>query len=169
MRRPPQGRGAALIDARGLGLILAFGFYGGLAALWLYGALLAGGEAEARSAAFTALVAIELVTALAFRSLTSPVLVLRPLANPMLFAAVGLAGLLQLLALTWPPLRTLLGTAMPQPGTWVLIAALLIPLGVLPEAAKLIAHCGAPRPAGCAVPLEPGRETPEPAAGSDQP
>lgn len=138
MARPPQGRGARLLDTRGLALILAFGLYGGLAALWVYGTVLPQGEAEARSAAFTALAAVELATVFAFRSLRTPVLLTRPLSNPILLAAVVAVALLQLLALTLPPLQNLLDAALPAPEVWGRIGLAVLPLLVLPELVKLL-------------------------------
>lgn len=146
MSRPPQGRDARLLDARGLGLILVYGLYGGLAALWVYGTLLPNGEAAARSAAFTALAAIELATVFAFRSLRTPLLLTRPLSNPVLLAAVALAALLQLLALTLPLLQNLLGAALPAPEVWLRIGLAAIPLLVLPELVKSLAGRSEPVP-----------------------
>ncbi|MCZ0962658.1 cation-translocating P-type ATPase [Paracoccus benzoatiresistens] len=138
MTRPPQGRGARLLDARGMGLILGFGLYGGLATLWIYGTVLPGGETEARSAAFTALAAIELATVFAFRSLRVPVLLTQPLSNPVLLAAVLVVALLQLLALTMPLLQNLLGAALPGPEVWLRIVLAVLPLLLLPELVKLL-------------------------------
>ncbi len=158
MRRPPRGREDRILDRFGLLLLLAFGTYSGVAVLWLYGTLLQDETQLARSAAFTALIFIEIATVFAFRSFHAPILVRRPFSNPALLVAAALSVLLQIAALLWPPLMLLLGVQMPPPQIWVWIALLLLPILTIPEATKLILsrRDSAPGPGEEMAALRPG-------------
>ena len=136
MRRPPYGRSEPILNRTGLWLILAFGAYVGLAALWLFATLLPDGEVQARSAAFTALVASELIIVFAFRSFDRPVLTRHPLSNPALLYVAAGAALLQLAAVTWAPLQLFLDTETLGAEAWLFAGLILLPPLIVPEAVK---------------------------------
>ena len=104
MRRPPHGKDAPLLGAKGLGLILVFGAYTGAASLWLFYTLLPFGVDLARTAAFTGMVVFEKASVFAFRSLTRPNWSIGWLSNPLLFYALTISIGLQVAAVYWQPL-----------------------------------------------------------------
>ncbi|MCU4653948.1 cation-transporting P-type ATPase [Roseibacterium sp. SDUM158016] len=138
MREKPRARNERILSFKSAPLILAFGLYTGLACVWLFEALLPLGVDVARTAAFTAMVVFEKVSVFAFRSLKSPCWKLGFLSNRTLLLAFAAMLGLQVAAVYWPPLQTMLQTVPLDGGVWLMIAALALPLLIVPEAVKTI-------------------------------
>jgi Ca2+-transporting ATPase len=138
MQRPPRHRDGAIVTGRGLLTILAFGAYTGGASLWLFHTLLPQGEMLARTVAFTAMVVFEKFSVFAFRSLSQPCTRIGWFSNPALLATLMAMLGVQAAAVYWLPLQALLQT---QPMEWVhwgQIAALALPLVLIPEVYKYL-------------------------------
>ncbi|MEM7644551.1 MAG: HAD-IC family P-type ATPase, partial [Pseudomonadota bacterium] len=144
MRRAPRPKDAPVLDRRGLALIASFGLYTGAAALAIFLVLLPQGEVLARSAAFTAMVVFEKVSVFAFRSSRNPNRVLGWASNRWLWAALAVTLGAQVAALHVPLLQQVLRTVPLGWSEWGLIAALALPLIVVPEAVKEIRRHRAP-------------------------
>ncbi|HEY8487342.1 MAG TPA: cation-translocating P-type ATPase, partial [Limnochordales bacterium] len=117
MRRPPRPRAESLF-ARGTGEeVAAQGLLSGLSVLLLYSGLIAAGTPleRARTAAFTALVACQLLYALQCAGQAG--VGLRRL--DFVGAAVLTSALLQLAVLALPPLARVFGTVWPSPQEWL--------------------------------------------------
>ncbi len=140
MERPPRPGGASIIGRRGIGLILLFGIYTGSASLWIFYTFLPLGPDIARTAAFTGMVLFEKVSVFAFRSLTQPNWKIGWFSNPFLLAALGISVGLQILAVYWAPLQTLLKTVPLGQDAWIAILSLALPILVLPELVKSVAR-----------------------------
>ncbi len=138
MSRPPRDAEEPIIGKGGAGLIALFGLYTGGASLWTFYTFLPLGPELARTAAFTGMVLFEKVSVFAFRSLTQPNWKIGWLSNPFLLLALTVSIGLQVLAVYWPPLQTLLKTVPIGSEQWVMILSLALPILVLPELVKTI-------------------------------
>jgi Ca2+-transporting ATPase len=147
MREPPREPDAPILGAGGVGLILAFGVYTGAASLWLFHTLLPLGVDLARTAAFTGMIVFEKVSVFAFRSLRRPCWRIGWASNPLLLGALAITIGVQVAAVYWPPLQVLLRTVPLGLDHWATIAALALPLVVVPEIVKTVRSRGAPAPA----------------------
>ncbi|MGG7645068.1 cation-translocating P-type ATPase [Rhodovulum sp. YNF3179] len=138
MDRPPRPAEGPILGRAGLLMILGFGLYTAAASLSIFYAVLAGGgdTTLARTAAFTGMVVFEKVSVFAFRSFTQPCWRIGWTSNPVLIAAfLAMLGV-QAAAVYWAPLQLLLSTAPLAAGHWLAIAALALPLVVVPEILK---------------------------------
>ena len=139
MERPPRRRDEPILGGHGFVLILLFGTYTATASLWLFYSLMPLGVDLARTAAFTAMVVFEKMSVFAFRSLTQPCSRIGWFSNPFLMLALVVTLSLQVLAVYWPPLQTLLRTVPLEFEHWAMIAALALPLILVPEGVKFLA------------------------------
>ncbi|MFD0978983.1 cation-translocating P-type ATPase [Tropicimonas aquimaris] len=133
MKRPPRDKGEPILDRAGLLLLVLFGLYTGGASLWIFYTMLPQGEVLARTAAFTAMVLFEKSSVFAFRSLRDPCWRIGWFSNPLLLVAIVSMVGLQLAAIYWPPLQTLLRTEALSLAHWLMIGALTLPLIIVPE------------------------------------
>lgn len=138
MRDPPRHRDERILGWRGMAVIGLFGLYTGLASLWLFNHFLPQGVDLARTVAFTAIVVFEKLSVFAFRSLRSPCWKIGWLSNPLLLLALVVTILAQVAAVYWPPLQVLLHTVPIGLEHWQYIAALSLPLVVVPELVKSV-------------------------------
>jgi Ca2+-transporting ATPase len=138
MARNPRSPDLPFLTRRSFATILAFGLYTGAASLWFFSSLLPEGEDVARTAAFTCMLVMEKVSVFAFRSMTLPVTSLGWFSNRFLILAFTLSLLLQVAAVYWAPLQTLLHTVPIAAEHWLTIGLLACPLVVLPEAMKML-------------------------------
>ena len=136
MKRPPRPKNEPILGARGLGLILTFGLYTGAASLGIFYYVLPMGEDLARTTAFTAMVVFEKISVFAFRSLRQPCTSIGWFSNRLLLLALLVTLSLQVAAVYWPPLQLLLHTVAIGLDQWLLIAALALPLLIVPEVLK---------------------------------
>ncbi|MEL6103069.1 MAG: cation-transporting P-type ATPase [Pseudomonadota bacterium] len=136
MKNPPRRMNERILGGRGAITIAVFGSYTGAASLWLFYTFLPLGEDLARTAAFTGMVVFEKVSVFAFRSLTQPCHVIGWASNRLLLAAFSISFGLQIAAVYWAPLQTLLRTVPLGVDQWIPILALALPLIILPELAK---------------------------------
>ncbi|MCR9087795.1 MAG: HAD-IC family P-type ATPase [Rhodobacteraceae bacterium] len=136
MEHAPRRPDAPILKRQSLLTIGAFGLYTGGASLWLFYTLLPLGTDIARTTAFAGMVVFEKVSVFAFRSLTQPCSRIGWLSNRFLIAAFSVSLLLQILAIYWAPLQTLLQTAPIGLDQWTMILLLAFPLIVVPEALK---------------------------------
>ncbi|TCP63130.1 Ca2+-transporting ATPase [Rhodovulum bhavnagarense] len=139
MDRPPRPKTQPILGKGGVLAILGFGAYTGTASLWIFYSLLPMGEDLARSAAFTAMVVFEKLSVFAFRSLHLPCTRIGWFSNPLLLVALTITLAAQMAAIYWTPLQVLLQTQALGWAEWRLIAALALPLVVVPELAKAVA------------------------------
>ncbi|SFD13513.1 cation-translocating P-type ATPase [Tropicimonas isoalkanivorans] len=138
MDRPPRDKAQPIVGRDGLFLIVGFGLYLGLASLWLYYRILPIDLDLARSAAFTAMVVFEISAVFAFRSLHLPCWRIGWASNPLLLAAIAVTFVAQLAAIYVPFMQVLLHTTGLTVNEWLLIAALALPLIVVPEVIKTV-------------------------------
>ena len=138
MERPPRKKDEPILGGHGLALILIFGTYTATASLWLFYTLLPLGADLARTSAFTGMVVFEKLSVFAFRSLTQPCTRIGWFSNPFLLAALAVTLGLQVLAVTWAPLQTLLRTMTLPAEQWLWIICLGLPLVVVPELIKAV-------------------------------
>ncbi len=152
MRRPPRDPAAPVFGA---GMLL-----GALAQGALVLAAVAGlhavlrpllGEAEARAAAFVALVACNVALILASRVLHGSLRAALSRPNPMLWRMLAATTLLLALVLGVPALRTMFGFALPGTAAFAAAAGLALAVLVLLELSRRLsrrARCPARRDAG---------------------
>jgi len=138
MQRPARRKDENVVGRAGLGTILLFGSYTAAASLWVFYTFLPQGEAVARTAAFTAMVLFEKASVFAFRSFHHSCTRIGWFSNRLLIIAMMLMIGAQLAAVYWAPLQTLLRTAPLAWDHWKLILALVAPLIILPELAKIL-------------------------------
>ena len=138
MARPPRVPGEDVIGRTGLAVILAFALYTGSASLFLFHHMLDQGAAMAGTAAFTLMVFLEKFSVFAFRSLTMPVVRIGMFSNPWLLVAVAATLGVQGLAVYWSPLQGVLHTVALPVEVWGWIAALILPVVIVPEAVKIV-------------------------------
>ena len=138
MRRGPRQPDEPILGQNGLILILCFGVYTASASLFLFYTLLPISTDLARTAAFTGMVVFEKFSVFAFRSLTRPVTSIGWFSNRVLIIAFSFSLLAQIAAVYWTPLQTLLRTVPLDTDHWLMIAALALPLLIVPEAVKAV-------------------------------
>ena len=92
------------------------------------------------------MVVFEKVSVFAFRSLTQPNWSIGWLSNPILIAAFSVSLGLQMLAIYWPPLQTLLRTVPLGWSEWMPILLLALPLVLGPELFKTARRSIQPKP-----------------------
>lgn len=143
MSRPPRQGGEPILGWPGIGLIVLFGLYTGTASLWVFYTFLPLGPDLARTAAFTGMVVFEKVSVFAFRSLTQPNWKIGWLSNPFLLIALSISLGLQVLAVYWSPLQTLLSTVALGQEHWLAILALCLPILIIPELIKTVTRLAA--------------------------
>lgn len=136
MQRPPRAKQTAIIGPAGLIMILCFGAYTGAASLYMFYHFLEAGPVLARTAAFSAMIFFEKFSVFAFRSAHLPCSRIGWLSNRILILALAATLAAQMAAVYWPPLQTLLHTQALGWEHWGLIAALTLPLLIVPEAIK---------------------------------
>jgi Ca2+-transporting ATPase len=138
MRRPPRPVREPLLDRSGWLLVVGVGGFIGLAALVLFQTALGdpGGEARARTLAFTGLVAMEKLAVLGFRALHAPLHAVGFFSNPWLLVALVSMLALQVAAVQTPWLGGLLHTAPLAPADWLLVAAVSVPALLVIEGVK---------------------------------
>ncbi len=136
MRSPPRSPAEPILGRTGMALVLCFGVYTSAASLWIFYTLLPSGTDLARTAAFTGMLVFEKFSVFAFRSLQKPVTSIGWLSNPVLIAAFTASLALQVAAVYWPPLQTLLKTVPLSSDEWLMIGAFALPLVVVPEVLK---------------------------------
>ncbi len=136
MERAPRSPEAPVLGLSGLLLIAAFGVYTGAASLWIFFTFLPDGVDIARTAAFTGMVVFEKFSVFAFRSLRQPCTRIGWLSNRFLILAFTLSLMMQLAAVYWPPLQSLLMTAPIGLDHWSMILGAAVPLVVVPEVIK---------------------------------
>ena len=119
MSRPPRDPKSPLLPGHVLRRMFLLGGWMVAGTLATYAWQLGEGESldHARSMAFTTLVAFQWSSAFSFRSYDKSVLQLPP--NPWMFGALGLAVLLQLLAIYHPFLQVVLSTVPLEPMEFV--------------------------------------------------
>jgi Ca2+-transporting ATPase len=140
MWRPPRRPDERILSWRFGAALSAIGLYVGLAILWLFVDAREAGRSleDARSLAFSGLIALEIVYALNFRGLRAPLVVLGPLGNPWLWLAIAGTIALQLGVLYWPPAAAVLHVS-PLPASDLLrLLALAVPLWLVPEIVKTV-------------------------------
>ncbi|MDH3581439.1 MAG: cation-transporting P-type ATPase, partial [Hyphomicrobiales bacterium] len=145
MERPPRKKDDPILGTGGIAIILILGLYTGSASLWIFVSLLDAGVDIARTTAFTAMVTFEKISVFAFRSLHLPCWRIGWLSNPFLLLALAATMAAQAAAVYWPPLQVLLHTVPVGPQEWMLIAALALPLLVVPELVKTVRYFRAQR------------------------
>lgn len=138
MQRPPRRPEEPILGRAGFALIAAFGLYTATASLWVFYTFLPLGVDIARTTAFTAMLIFEKVCVFAFRSLYRPTTAIGWWSNPILVAAFTISISLQLCAVYWPPLQTLLRTVPLALEHWSIIGLLAAPLIIVPELAKFV-------------------------------
>ncbi len=143
MREPPRKRSEGVLSMTSFGVILVFGVYTGIASVVIFETLRPMGVDVARTAAFTGMVIFEKVSVFAFRSLKTPNWRIGFTGNPLLLVAFAAMLLLQVAAVYWSPLQTMLQTVALGWYEWGLIAALAVPLFVAPEIYKTLRMAGA--------------------------
>ncbi|WP_249200742.1 cation-translocating P-type ATPase [Thetidibacter halocola] len=136
MRDPPRASTDRVLSLGSVTVIMAFGLYTGAAAVLLFEMLRPLGVDVARTAAFTGMVVFEKVSVFAFRSLRTPNWRLGLSGNPVLLLAFAAMISLQVAAVYWAPLQTLLQTVPLGWNEWGMIAALSLPLLIVPEILK---------------------------------
>ena len=136
MQRPPRAKQAAIVGRTGLLLILCFGAYTGAASLFVFYHFLEAGTVVAQTAAFSAMIFFEKFSVFAFRSSHLPCSRIGWLSNRVLILALASMLATQMAAVYWPPLQTLLHTTALGWEHWGLIAVLVLPLLIVPEAFK---------------------------------
>ncbi|MGE0823489.1 MAG: cation-translocating P-type ATPase [Candidatus Binatia bacterium] len=146
LKRPPRRQDAQLIDRAFLARIMFTGILTAGVALvaFAYEFYIDNSIAQARNAAFSALVIAELLRAFGARSNERPIWEIELFSNMRLFAIVSASFVLQLLIHHLPMLETLFGTepiSMAQCVAWIMLGA--IPFLVL-EVSKIFPHAQLP-------------------------
>jgi Ca2+-transporting ATPase len=137
MSRPPRPPRAPILDRRGALIVAGLGGYIGLATLLLFQSRLDGSSQElARTVAFTALIGIESVNVFNFRALRSPLWAVGLWSNRWLLAAWGAMLAVHLAAIYLPFMQAFLGTVALEPGDWLAVAGVSLPILVAVEGAK---------------------------------
>ena len=140
MQRPPRDPRQALLDWRGMLMVAAFGSYIGLVTLWLFQRYLHSTDpreiAVAGTVAFTAIVLMEKINVLNFRSLREPIARIGFFSNPWILVAVTAMIALQVAAVYVPVLQRALHTTPLTAGDWGRILAAAAPIFLMGELAK---------------------------------
>lgn len=140
MRRPPRPVRQPILDRTGIAMIALLGGYIGLATLWLFHHVLAGGSEtdvlRAQTMAFTGIILLEKLNVFNFRALREPLSVVGYLSNPWVLAAWGITVGLQVCAVYVPFLQFALHTVPLGWTDWGLLLLVAAPVFVLTEAYK---------------------------------
>ncbi len=143
MSRPPRGPATRVVDAMGIAMILLLGGYIGLVTLAVYQWYLSSGDATelalAQSVAFTAIIVIQKVNVLNFRSLTLPMTWRGCWSNPWVLAAIAFTLALHVCAIYVPVLQKALHTVPLRWSDWALVIATALPVFIFTELCKHIA------------------------------
>ena len=144
MTRPPREPSKAVLDIAGIGMILALGTYIGIVALWIFQHYLSSGDPQshllAQTTAFTAIIMIEKMNVLNFRSTQTPLSKLGWFTNPWVLIAIAATIALQIAAVYTPVLQHALHTVPLRIADWCLIIAVAFPIFIVPEAIKYAFH-----------------------------
>lgn len=140
MERPPRAPNSPILGKKGILTLAGLGLYTGTSSLFIFYTFLPLGVDIARTAAFTGMVVFEKVSVFAFRSLTQPCTQIGWLSNPFLIGAFSISLLIQVAAVYWSPLQTLLQTVPIGWEQWVLIAVTAVPILIVPEAFKVLSN-----------------------------
>ena len=135
MARPPRPRGRPLLPAALLARIALAGGFSALSALVLM-LVHDGTEDHVRWLAYTSLVVAQVVRAYANRSLTRPVLTLRP--NGFLLAACLAVIVVQYAIPYLPPLAEAFRATPLDPVDWTLVAAIALAPAIVAELVRWI-------------------------------
>ncbi len=140
MRRPPRAPADPIVSRLGLLMLLSLGAYIGIATLWLFHhyrtAHGPGGVVVAQTVAFTGIILLEKMNVFNFRSLRGPLSHVGFASNRWLLTAwAGTIGL-QVVAVYFPPLQRVLGTVPLQATDWFHMAAVALPVFLVPELVK---------------------------------
>lgn len=133
MTRRPRSPKHSLLSSR---FMLLIGWQGVMLAAIVLGAYawslrVYGAGAHARAVALLAIVAGQAGHLFNCRSRSRSAFY-RFFSNPFIFAAVGIVIVLQVLAVTFPPLMEVLGTVRPTPADWIAaLACLLLPIAIV--------------------------------------
>jgi Ca2+-transporting ATPase len=142
MKRPPHDPRKPVLDLLGIGLILALGSYIGIVALWIFHRYLGSGDpamiAVAQTVTFTAIIVIEKINVLNFRSLRSPLATIGLFSNPWVLLAITATIGLQVAAVYLPLLQGALHTVPLRASDWLLVVAVAIPIFIVPEFVKYL-------------------------------
>ncbi len=133
MTRPPRQRDRPLLTRALLLRITGAGAFSAVAALLIMLGL-PGSDDHVRWVAFTALVTGQVVRAYANRSLTIPVIRLRP--NGLLLAAVAVVLVAQIVIPLVPPLAEAFRASPLDAGEWLLVAVIALAPAVVAEAIR---------------------------------
>jgi len=139
MQYPPRNKNTPILGTGGILTILLLGCYTGGSSLWIFFQLLDQGVELARTTAFTAMVVFEKVSVFAFRSLRLPGSKIGWFSNPFLLIALTATLGMQVLAVYWAPLQTMLRTVPMGVAEWQWIAIFSLPILIVPELLKFIA------------------------------
>ena len=138
MQTPPLSPDERVLTTDGFVMLAGFGVYMAAACLAMFYGFLDQGEGLARTMAFTTLVFCQEIAVFAFRSDYRSSFRLGVRSNPWLFVSVGAMLGLQVLAIYWPPLQTLLGT-VPLDAREIGLALIpAIPVAILPTVLKAL-------------------------------
>lgn len=138
MQHAPLPKDATVLTREGILRLTLFGMYMAAICLGLFYATLERGAEEARTLAFSALVACQLAAVFAFRSPLRSAWSLGIFSNPWLVAAVAAMLGLQALAVYWPPLQLALGTVPLSPAQLGVITLCTLPVLLVPTVTKAI-------------------------------
>jgi len=141
MNRPPRDPDAAILSRR---FLLAMGFYSVLITAvtltsYLYG-LRAGDPQRATTLAFMTLALAQLFHLGNARSRTHVLSPPSAIANRWALAAVPLVLALQVTAVHWSPLATVLGTVSLQTGDWLLVLALAAVPAIIGQVVEIVSN-----------------------------
>lgn len=144
MRRKPGDPRTGVLDWRGVAMIAGLGSYIGLATLALFHFYLQSGDpsrvAAAGTIAFTAIILIEKINVLNFRSLSSPLTSVGLRSNPWILAAIVSMIGLQAAAVYTPLFQKALHTVPLRLSDWGLMFAVAAPILVVTEITKTWVH-----------------------------
>ena len=142
MRRPPRDPKRRLLEWPGILMVATLGSYIGLATLWLFHAYLQSSDpreaAAAGTVAFTAIVLMEKINVLNFRSLREPVSSIGVFSNPWILAAMTSMIGLQVAAVYVPAMQSVLHTVPLTATDWGLLLVIALPIFVITESIKWI-------------------------------
>jgi Ca2+-transporting ATPase len=143
MRRPPQDPRSAILSAPLVRAALAYSVVIAAVTLGAFAWSRARVTADASHAVTMAFLTLGLAQVFHLgnaRSAGPVVVARRALSNRLALAAVALAGSLQVLAVSWPPLAHILGVRPLSFLEWAVVVGLSIVPGVLGQIVKIIRH-----------------------------
>ncbi len=141
MQKKPRKQNESLIDRHGLLTIVSLGGYMGFSTLWIYYYYISLGgsyEASAQTVAFTAIIIMEALNVLNFRSLNLSLNQIGLWSNPILWWAVIVIIFMQFAAVYIPFFQRAFHTAPLTFYDWVLIFIISIPIVIIPEFYKRV-------------------------------